>query len=620
LTTLGSATVIPFRRHSDVTIVSLVGGFPQLGSQVVPGGARFAVFAPRARSCRVAIVGGQADGKPAAMHALRPQGDGLFAATLPGVGHGALYDLWLDDEKYPDPYARFLPQGVNGPAMVVEARHRWRHPPAVELAPGARVIYELHIGAFTPAGTFAAAAERLADLADLGVTAVELMPVSAFAGRRGWGYDGVAHFAPHAAYGTPDDLRRLVDEAHGLGLAMILDVVYNHFGPAGNYLPAFSPHYFTKEIQNAWGDAPNFLDPAMRQYVLDNARAWLVDFRFDGLRLDATHAICDPSPTHILQELAALAHGLSPRKLLFAEDDRNDAALVKNVGFDAQWADDFHHAAHVTATGEHDGYYGSYPPGAATVAETLLGGWLFRGQIYPCSGKPRGTDASGMTAENFVYCLQNHDQVGNRPLGDRLGQAAGLDKCRALATVLLFAPMTPLLFMGEEWGASTPFQFFTDHDPELGRLISLGRRDEFKSFNAFSDPTAREAIPDPQDEQTFQRSKLRWEERTAGEHARVLALYRSLLGLRRADAVLRTPSRARFQAQAWGDLLVCRRWSDAGERVLLANLGDRPAAPELVRKQLARRSILLRSDGASVSAERADALAAWTALIAGDAV
>jgi maltooligosyltrehalose trehalohydrolase len=596
--------------------------WPPLGAQVVDGATRFAVFATRARSCRVEVVA-PGDGQPSATHVLQPQGGGLFVATVPGLGHGALYQLWLDDQRYPDPYARFLPEGVHGPAMVVEPRHRWRHGPGVALAPSQRVIYELHVGTFTPEGTFAAAIGRLADLADLGVTAVELMPVSAFAGRWGWGYDGVAHFAPHAGYGTPDDLRRLVDEAHGLGLAMILDVVYNHFGPSGNYLSAFSPEYFTKEIQNAWGDAPNFRLPSMRRYVLDNARSWLGDFRFEGLRLDATHAVDDPSPVHILDELAALAHGLSPRKFLIAEDDRNDAALVKTLGVDAQWADDFHHVVHVTATGERDGYYGNYPPGAATLAETLRGGWLYQGQKYPGSGKPRGTPTQGMTAEAFVYCLQNHDQVGNRAFGERLSQAAGLDKCRALATVLLFAPMTPMLFMGEEWAASSPFQFFTDHESELGQLISGGRRREFQHFTAFSDPAALERIPDPQSEQTFLRSKLPWNERSAGEHARILKLYRSLLRLRRADPVLRAPSRERFEAHAEGDLLVCRRWSGAGERLLLANLSDARLTGDPLRRLLAGRTILVRSDDEAAGdvgrTGGPDALPAWTALIAGGA-
>jgi maltooligosyltrehalose trehalohydrolase len=528
------------------------------------------------------------------------------------VGHGALYELWLDDRRYPDPYARFLPRGVNGPAMVIEPRHRWQNGPGVELAPAARVIYELHVGTFTAEGTFLSAVERLPYLADLGITVVQLMPVSAFSGKRGWGYDGVAHFAPHAAYGAPDELRRLVDAAHGLGMAVVLDVVYNHFGPAGNYLAAFSPEYFAKDVQTPWGDGPDFRHPAMRRYLLDNARAWLTDFRFDGLRLDATHAISDSSKTHILAELAAITHSLSPKKFLIAEDDRNDAELTKTTGIDAQWADDFHHAAHVTATGERDGYYSCYTPGAGTLEKALNGGWLYQGQVYPDTGKPRGTSTSGMTAESFVYCLQNHDQIGNRAFGDRLDHTAGADKCRALSTILLFAPMTPMLFMGEEWSASTPFQYFTDHDADLGEKISRGRREEFRTFSAFSDAAARARIPDPQAESTYQRSKLRWEERAEPHHTRTLEHYRALLRLRRDDAVMQVSSREKFQASAVGDLLICRRVARGGERVLLANLGDAPMSAEDLRELISGRTVLFRSDDIGTG------LPPWTALIAGD--
>ena len=286
---------------------------------------------------------------------------------------------------------------------------------------------------------------------------------------------------------------------------------------------------------------------------------------------------------------------------------------MKGTGVHAQWADDFHHVAHVTATGEADGYYGNYAAGATTLAETLRGGWLYQGQTYPSSGRPRGTPTDDMTAEAFVYCLQNHDQVGNRAFGERLAHLAGLDRCRVLATVLFFAPMTPMLFMGEEWAASSPFQFFTDHEPELGKMITPGRRDEFKGFKAFSDPAILERFPDPQSEETFQRSKLRWDERDAEPQASMLKFYRSLLRLRREDPVLRAASRARFEARAEGDLLISRRWSETGERLLLANLGDDPMKTE----HGANRTVLLRSDGARGISE-ARTLPPWTAVVFGD--
>jgi maltooligosyltrehalose trehalohydrolase len=587
---------------------------PRLGAEVIEGGTRFAAFASHARGCEVRLL--ETDLAVIATHPLKPQGDGLFMAEVPGVGHGSLYDLLVDGKRVPDPYARFLPQGVHGPAMVIAPGYIWRHGEGVTLTPSDRIIYELHVGTFTPEGTYAAATRHLPALADLGVTVVELMPVSSFAGRWGWGYDGVAHFAPHPAYGTPDDLRALVDEAHGHGLAMILDVVYNHFGPAGNYLPAFSAEYFTKELQNAWGDALNFRHPTLRRYVLDNARMWLTDFRFDGLRLDATHAIVDPSERHIVQELAELAHSLTPPKFVVAEDERNDPALVGRTGVDAQWADDFHHAAHVTVTHESDGYYACYARGAATIADTIRRGWLYEGQIYPASGEPRGKPAAGLPAEALVYCLQNHDQIGNRAFGERLpaileASGIGVEPARALAAVLLFLPMTPMLFMGEEWAASSPFQYFTDHDAELGRLISRGRREELKKFKTFADP-ARGGIPDPQVEETFQRSKLRWEERGSGVHASMLALYKALLGLRRSDPVLRAGARERLEAHGRGNLLVVRRWNDSGDRVLIANLGPEAIAGDVLARAAGGRQVLLRTDNAISSA--AD-LPGWTALI-----
>ena len=312
------------------------------------------------------------------------------------------------------------------------------------------VIYELHIGTFTHEGTYAAAADRLADLVDLGVTAIEVMPLSSFAGQRGWGYDGVAHFAPHAPYGTPEDLRMFIQRAHQLKLAVILDVVYNHFGPAGNYLSSYSPLYFSSKVKNGWGDAPNFEHPVVRRFVLDNALYWLGEFGFDGLRLDAAHAIVDLSPRHILRELADEVARLEPRRLLVAEDDRNDPALVTELGLDAIWADDFHHVVRVTMTGERDGYYGAYQPGVSAIAETIMNGWLYRGQIYPTRNEARGKPADVLPAHAFVYCIQNHDQIGNRAMGDRLTSVASLDAYCAASTLLMFLPMTPMLFQGQD--------------------------------------------------------------------------------------------------------------------------------------------------------------------------
>lgn len=566
----------------------------QLGAQVIGGRTRFSAWT-RAEACAVRLY--DAEGRERSTHALEPRGGGLFELSLRDAGHGTLYKFVLDGKAYPDPYARFLPEGVHGPAMVVEPRYTFRHGEGVARPLSEQVIYELHIGTFTEAGTYLAAIERLPELVRLGVTTVELMPLAAFAGTRGWGYDGVAPFAPFAPYGTPDELRQLIDEAHGLGLSVLLDAVYNHFGPAGNYLSAYHPEYFTHAIQNAWGDAPNFGHPAVRALALDNARYWLESFRFDGLRLDATHAIVDPAPKHILRELVEEVRTLSPAKLLFAEDERNDPSLVSEIGLDALWADDFHHQLRVTLTGERDGYYACYEPGVEGLARALQRGWLYEGQVYPTHGRPRGHSADAISAAGFVYCIQNHDQVGNRALGERLTAELSIDAYCMASTILLSLPMTPLLFMGQEWAASTPFCYFTDHEPDLGRLVSAGRREEFKHFRAFADPAVRAAIPDPQARSTFESSRLRWSEREHAPHARVLALYRDLLTLRRTDPVLRAPSREGMEADVLHGLLRVRRRAGGEERVLLANFSSEPVSLEPLDLP-AERTLLLASSPA----------------------
>lgn len=544
---------------------------------------------------------------------LAPLGGGYFGATVPGVGPGALYRFVVGEQALPDPYARALPRGVHGPALVVESRHVWRRPRLARPA-HRHVIYELHVGTFTPEGTYAAAAARLPLLADLGVTTLELMPLSSFAGKRGWGYDGVAHFAPHAAYGTPDDLREFVDRAHELGLSLLLDVVYNHFGPAGNYLAAYTRRYFKRESATAWGDAPDFAEPALRRYVLDNARYWLEEFRFDGLRLDATHAIVDASPEHVLHALVRSLEDLEPKPFLVAEDERNAPELVNEQLLDAVWADDFHHQVHVTLTHEREGYYAGYEPGAAELARAIREGWLYSGQIFPVSGKPRGAPASELDAEALVYCLQNHDQVGNRALGERLSTLTKPEAYRAALLLLLFLPATPLLFMGDEWGATTPFLYFTDHDAELGAQVRAGRHKEFAHFAAFASPEANERIPDPQAESTFLRSKVDFAEREHGAHAETLALVRASLALRRSDAVLSEPSRGRLHAEAVGQVLVVRRWFGQDVRVLLVNLGTeaRPLAELAPLRELAERRWLLGTQPARSAAELAPyAAALW---------
>ncbi len=545
---------------------------PPLGATPDGDGVTFAVWSPCARSVQVRAF---ADGERAiGTHDLRGIGGGRFAARVSGARPGSLYKFVLDERELPDPYARFLPFGVHGPAEVIERRHA---SPAAQVPPlGRMVIYELHVGTFTPEGTYAAASERLTHLVELGVTTVELMPLSSFPGQRGWGYDGVAHFAPFAPYGRPDDLREFVARAHACGLTVLLDAVYNHFGPRGNYLGSYAAEYFHRGGGgNPWGDTPDFTTQAMREYVLSNARMWFEEYGFDGLRLDATHTLHDPSPTHILAELRALAASYAPAKVLVAEDDRNNPSILRDTGLDAVWADDFHHQMRVVLTGERDGYYAAYEPSIAALARTIERGWQFEGQHYPPWGRPRGVPADDLPPERFVYCVENHDQIGNRALGERLSVDAGEDALLAATLILLFLPMTPLLFMGQEWAASSPFQFFTDHDPEYWPVVSRGRREEFRSFAAFASDDARARIPDPQSLETFERSKLRWDELARGPHRRVAQAVQSMLALRRTDPVLMyAAKREAVRATARGGLLVVDRHAPTGRRRLVANLSQ----------------------------------------------
>jgi maltooligosyltrehalose trehalohydrolase len=519
---------------------------PRLGACVDAGGVTFSVWAPARRQVQLVLL---RDGGVAERRVLTRAEDGMFHAAFVDVSPGDLYSYLLDaDGPFPDPASRFQPQGVHGPSAVVDPKafswsdEGWR---GVRLEDA--VIYELHVGTFAESGTFAGAAEQLPYLADLGVTVIELMPIADFPGCRNWGYDGASLFAPSRAYGTPDDLRRLVDAAHRAGLAVVLDVVYNHFAPDGAYAAAFSPFYASTRHRSPWGAAVN-LDgegsAQVREFFIENAQHWLHEYHLDGLRLDATHALVDDSPRHFVAELAARVRASLPDRqpLLMAEDDRNDATIVRRGadggwGLDAVWADDFHHQLRRFAAGDRDGYYADYTGSLTDVATTIQGGWFYRGQVSAYRGQPRGTDPSGVPLARMIVCLQNHDQIGNRPFGRRLNHQIEPSLFRALSALLLFVPETPLLFMGQEWAAGTRFQFFTDHYPELGALVTVGRREEFARFEAFADPAARDRIPDPQAYSTFDNSRLIWSERTRPPHAGVLELYRTLLRLRRTEPV-----------------------------------------------------------------------------------
>jgi malto-oligosyltrehalose trehalohydrolase len=426
------------------------------------------------------------------------------------------------------------------------------------------VIYELHVGSFTPEGTYRAAIEKLPHLAEHGITAIELMPIADFPGRRNWGYDGVLPFAPDSAYGRPEHLEALVEAAHGAGLMVFLDVVYNHFGPKGNYLSLYSPQFFTERHQTPWGSAINFAHPIVRQYFIHNVLYWLEEYHFDGLRFDAVHAIHDDSPRHILEEIRA---AVPASKHLVLENDANQARFVGPGKYNAQWNDDSHHAYHVLATGETDGYYVAYADNPARhLARCLAEGFAYQGERSPFSKERRGERSSHLAASCFVDFLQNHDQVGNRAFGERLTTLSDPRKLKALSAIQLLAPSPPLIFMGEEFGCRQPFLFFCDFDGELGESIRNGRRAEFARFAAFRDPAVRQKIPDPLAESTVQASTLDWSKADQVW----LAHYKNLLTLRQAHIVPLDcgPGRYRMLAERAFEVV----WDDA--LILIANCGD----------------------------------------------
>ena len=501
----------------------------------------FAVWAPRAQRVEL-LIGSE-------RHEMQAGRDGWFRGTVAAAGPGTRFGFSLDGgPPRPDPRSPSQPDGVHGLSQRVDhGAFEWRDHAWRGVSVRGAVLYELHVGTFTRQGTFASIIERVPYLVELGIDAIELMPVAEFSGSRGWGYDGVDLFAPHHAYGTVDDLKRLVDACHRNGLGVVLDVVYNHVGPAGNYLAEFGP-YFSDRHRTNWGEAINFDGPhseEVRRFVIDNALMWLRDFHIDGLRIDAVHAIVDESALHILEQLTievdALATHLGRPLFLIAESDRNDPRLVRSrdaggYGLDSAWADDWHHALHAALTGDRSGYYDDF--GALEVlAKALRQAWVYDGTWSPYRARRHGRSPVGLNGHQFVISTQNHDQVGNRALGERTNALMSDGRLRIAAALLLTAPFTPMLFQGEEWGASTPFQYFTDHDdPELGRAVSDGRRREFAQFGW--DP---EHIPDPQDWTTFERSQLDWRELDDRRHAELRSWYRRLIALRRQLPALSDP-------------------------------------------------------------------------------
>lgn len=500
----------------------------RLGAWVEDGWIRLRTWAPGRRQVEAVFESGRLP--------MRAEPDGMWSLSMPDSGGRLQWKISLDGgEPLPDPASGWQPTGVHGPSALDRGDFTWTDEGWRGVSMKQLVLYELHVGAATREGTFDALIPHLDHLRELGVTAVELMPVATFPGTRNWGYDGTFWCAPSQLYGGPEALRRLVDAAHARGLAVMLDVVLNHFGPAGNYLWTFARDAFTDRHRTPWGEALDWTKPGLRQLAVSCVERWIRDFHLDGLRLDATHAIFDDAPSpHLLQELADAARSAAPDRtvLMIAEDDRNEASLLRSVdegglGLDGVWADDFHHVMRHLIAGDADGYFADYEGTVTEVARVIERGWLYEGEPSKFRNAPRGTSPEGLPPERFVHFLQNHDQIGNRALGDRLGAAVDVDVLLAATAVLLLSPHVPLLFMGQEWNTTTSFPFFTDHEPDLGRAVTEGRRREFAAFTSFGGE-----LPDPQARRTFDAAALDWSECLRPGHAQSLAWHRSLLSLR----------------------------------------------------------------------------------------
>jgi maltooligosyltrehalose trehalohydrolase len=558
------------------------------------GSVRFRLWAPAARRIELCL----GDTTQATHISLAERDKGWFELVTDAVKPGTQYRFRIDEgQKVPDPASRFQPQDVHEPSEVIDPdAFFWRDQSWRGRRWEEAVIYELHVGTFTPAGTFSSVRERLDYLADLGITAIELMPVADFPGRRNWGYDGVFPFAPDSAYGRPEDLKELVQSAHNRGIMVLLDVVYNHFGPEGNYLGLYAPQFFTDRHHTPWGNAVNFDGPGnqtVREFFIDNALYWLTEYHFDGLRLDAVHAIIDDSTPHILDELAdTVRSSVEPDRHvhLVLENDRNQSRYLQRTdhckprAYTAQWNDDIHHVLHVILTGERDGYYSDYAEHPLDrLGRCLTGGFAYQGEASQYrNGEARGEPTNGLPPTAFVSFLQNHDQIGNRAFGERITTLADPHLVRAALEIILLAPSPPLLFMGEEFGSETPFLFFCDFGKDLAEAVTVGRRNEFAGFARFNDPSAREQIPDPNAAGTFESSRLDWDVIVQPRHREWLRLYRDLLRLRCQHIISRLSTACAVKAEyvVHGNRGLTAEWCfpDSSKLTLLANLGTASAS------------------------------------------
>jgi maltooligosyltrehalose trehalohydrolase len=540
------------------------------------GQCSFRVWAPLAQRVEVRIVAPEQRLIP-----LQRGEQGYHQAVAESVGPGALYFYRLDGEKErPDPASRFQPQGVHGPSQVVDPKFPWDDVSWFGLPLRDYIIYELHVGTFTVAGTFAAVVPHLEQLREMGITALELMPVAQFSGSRNWGYDGTYPFAVQKSYGGPDGLRRLVSACHQQGLAVVLDVVYNHLGPEGNYLGDFAP-YFTDRYRTPWGPAVNFDGPdsdEVRRFFTENALSWVTEFHVDALRIDAVHAMLDFSAKPFLQELAegvqAQAERLNRRIYLIAESDLNDSRLIRapevgGFGLDAQWNDDFHHALHTLLTGERTGYYEDFGE-IRHLVKAFRQGFVYSGEYSPYRRRRHGNSSRSLPGHRFVVFAQNHDQVGNRAGGERLSRLVSFEALKLAAGIVLLSPFIPLLFMGEEYGEIAPFEYFVSHsDPGLIEAVRRGRREEFAAFRWQGKPS------DPQDESTLLRAKLNPELRYGGDHRILLEFYRELIRLRKQYPALSTLEKEHLEVEGIDAelVLILRRWSETDEALVVYHLG-----------------------------------------------
>jgi maltooligosyltrehalose trehalohydrolase len=546
------------------------------------GSTHFRVWAPEARQITLRIESG-ADGEGDIT--LDREEDGYYSARVEGAGAGTRYRYVVDGEPVADPASRYQPEGPFGPSQIVDpSAFRWQHasPRGVELA--GQVISEIHIGTFTREGTWRSAIEKLPLLVDSGITAIEVMPVSDFPGHFGWGYDGVFPYAPAHQYGTPDDFRTFVDRAHAVGLGVILDVVYNHLGPDGCVFGRYAKAYYSSTYSNEWGEALNFDGPdaqAVREYFASNAAYWIDEFQLDGLRLDAAQSIHDRSARHIIAEIGCRARMAARGKpiILVAESETQTVKLVRPVdtggyGLDAVWNDDFHHSAIVALTGKREAYYSDHRGTPQELISATRRGYLFQGQRYAWQKQPRGTRTDGVPARAFVTYLENHDQVANSGDGTRVRFHTSPGRYRAMTALMLLMPATPMLFQGQEFGATAPFLYFADHNPELAKAVQKGRSEFVKQFPSLTSAVAQAQLHVPHDPQTFERCKLNWDERET--HGVFVRLHRDLLALRRSEAAFRAQDAAMVDGAVLGPELFVLRYATASpedERLLFVNLG-----------------------------------------------